>query len=184
MTARRVLYLIRNAQYDAETKVLTPLGIEQSQYTGFALRDLPVQVVYFSPYPQMQATAEVIASYLPGPDIYIAHNLSLHDESMLMHETLTRQLLTRMMESGWQHYEDAFRMFVRPPDAPDQHQLFICHGDVIRHLICRATGVNPATWAHMLVNNCGISSLGINPAGDVELLGYNDTGHMPDRLRT
>ena len=60
-----------------------------------------------------------------------------------------------------------------------RHEVIVCHGNLIRALICRALTVRLTTWSRMGAHNCGITRFAVRQDGSVILLCSNDIGHLP-----
>ncbi|XP_077895605.1 serine/threonine-protein phosphatase PGAM5, mitochondrial isoform X4 [Ictidomys tridecemlineatus] len=86
------------------------------------------------------------------------------------------------------YYEDgarieaAFRNYIHRADAKqeeDSYEIFICHANVIRYIVCRALQFPPEGWLRLSLNNGSITHLVIRPDGRVALRTLGDTGFMP-----
>lgn len=185
--ASRYLFLIRNGQYadgdDGMGAPLTEIGQKQARLTALALRDFHIHAVYSSPHIQVIETAEIIAT---------PHNIRPQQTKILRQyetppmdgDTLHPDVIRRLFSAQRQQIEDAYQAFFRPSADEITHDIIVCHGTLIRDLICRALNVNSEAWAHMLINHCGISAVQIDDSGDMRLVNYNDVHHLPDNLRT
>ncbi|KAF3820557.1 hypothetical protein GH733_005102 [Mirounga leonina] len=87
-----------------------------------------------------------------------------------------------------QYYEDgarieaAFRNYIHRADAKqqeDSYEIFICHANVIRYIVCRALQFPPEGWLRLSLNNGSITHLVVRPDGRVALRTLGDTGFMP-----
>jgi serine/threonine-protein phosphatase PGAM5 len=78
----------------------------------------------------------------------------------------------------------AYKQFFRGARGQDRHDLLVCHGNLIRYLICRALEAPPESWANLDINNCGISTVLIEPKRGTVVLTHNDSGHLPQPLHT
>lgn len=187
--AKRYLYLIRNGDYEREDSDsleggLSDIGIRQAQHTASALSYVGLSVIHASPYRQVRETAQIIANVKQTP-ISETPLLRQYDTFAMKDGTLTRAQFLNAADSQKQQLQAASVVFIQPPhDSLDIHEAIVCHANIMRDLICLALGVNPASWAHMVINNCGISCLTIDLSGAVELLTYNDVNHLPDGLHT
>lgn len=185
--ANRYLFLIRNGQYensdDGMGAPLTEIGQKQARLTAVALRDFPIHAVYCSPHLQVVETADIIAT---------PHNLRPQQTKFLRQydtppmdgDTLHPDVIRQLFSAQRKQIEDAYAAFFRPSVDEVAHDIIVCHGTLIRDLICRALNVNPEAWAHMLINHCGISAVQIDDNGEIQLVNYNDVHHLPDPLRT
>ncbi|MCS6836316.1 MAG: histidine phosphatase family protein [Anaerolineae bacterium] len=186
---KRFLYLIRNGHYarhDGGEGPLTEIGQRQVSVTIQALRGFPFMALYHSPHLQVEQTALAFAQAF-GLDARSTDLLRQYDDQIKF-STLTRNMLMNALQAQHDQIENAYETFVVPPCDSDEHIILVCHANIIRDLICRALNVNPSSWAHMLINHCGISCLSVEAVPDgrtrVELLSYNDVNHLPDSLHT
>jgi len=185
---RRILYLIRNAEYN-RTQIdkdgnapLTERGERQAQLTGHALKDLPIERIFVSPHQQTIETADIISQNMNDTELVIRFELSQYSNIENTHDTKS---LKPKVNSEQEHLEKAYRQFFVPPDAlNDVHQVLVSYGNIVLDLICYATQVNPEIWAHMLINNTGISIVSIDSEHEIELSAFNDVRHLPGDIRT
>jgi len=190
--AKRVLYLIRNGEYDRNAMdedfnaPLTERGIEQAKRTARAIKDLPITAIFTSPHEQTGATAGILHDTLTSATFEASDELQQYRSSSVG-RTFTREMLEKAMndpDSNEAQIEDAFNRFFRPATDVDIHEVMVCHGNIILDLVCHATGVNPEVWSHMLINNCAINIIAIESADDMQLVAFNDVRHLPDNMRT
>ncbi len=189
---KRILYLVRNAQYDREqvrddeiSAPLTSPGKEQAALTAHALKDLHVNTIYASPERQTMDTAAILSRNMNDIEVVETNLLRQYPSvQSASGSTLHPDILKYMAAGQKKQLDAAFNSYFKPVIGSEQHEIIVCHANIIRDLICRALSVNPETWAHMIIHHCGISSIIINADGTIELAGYNDTHHLPDKLRT
>ena len=147
---KRVLYLIRNGEYqrdamdDALNAPLTERGIEQAKRTGRALKDLPITTIFTSPHEQTGSTADIIRQSLPHADFFVGDELQQH-QSLHVGRTLTREMMLKAMEDNNSNAqtEAAFKRFFQPAIDEDIHEVLVCHGNIILDLVCHATQGEP-----------------------------------------
>lgn len=70
------------------------------------------------------------------------------------------------------------------PLPRSRHELLVCHGNLIRALVCRALGARISAWRKMDTHNGGITRLVIRKNGSIRVVSFNDTGHLRGRLLT
>ncbi|OXB64029.1 hypothetical protein ASZ78_013455 [Callipepla squamata] len=202
--ATRHIFLIRHSQYNLDgradkDRTLTPLGREQAELTGRRLASLGLkfnQIVHSS-MTRATETTEIISKYLPGvkkistdllregapiePDPPVSHWKP--EAVVTFHLTLFSSFMWTMA-----YYEDgarieaAFRNFIHRADVKqeeDSYEIFVCHANVIRYIVCRALQFPPEGWLRMSLNNGSITHLVIRPNGRVALRTLGDTGFMP-----
>lgn len=192
--AQRLLYLIRHAQYnqqDREEGALTELGVQQALATGQALKSLPITAAHYSTVRRAVETSDAIAQITPDVPRHASDLLRECIPPMESHLVdffaLRGPFVSRhQMGECARRIDSALETFFRPPDiqSGDIHELLVCHGNVIRYLVARTLGAPVTAWTMMLINNCGITRIVINEAGQPFLLSFNDTGHLPSHMLT
>ncbi|XP_078237822.1 LOW QUALITY PROTEIN: serine/threonine-protein phosphatase PGAM5, mitochondrial [Pogona vitticeps] len=187
--ATRHIFLIRHSQYHMDgqndkDRILTQLGREQAELTGKRLASLGLKYdkIVHSSMTRATETTNIISKYLPG----------------------VSKLSTDLLREGapiepnppsnhWkpeavQYYEDgarieaAFRNFIHRAGVKqeeDSYEIFVCHANVIRYIVCRALQFPPEGWLRISLNNGSITHLVIRPSGRVALRTLGDTGFMP-----
>ncbi len=194
----RTLYMIRHGQYDTTvTSVdggnLTEIGREQAYYTGQSLARLPIDKVHASTMTRAVETAGIISEQLnldyktydnlreaiPTIPPRIATNILEYMES---NPSFTHDNINQDKKRA----DDAFSNFFCAPldEALSTHELLVCHGNIIRYLVCKALDINVDTWAKMNINHCGISIITVDIQGRCRLINHNTTGHLPNHLVT
>ena len=77
--------------------------------------------------------------------------------------------------------EAAFKHHIHRADNDEidsYSTVLVCHGNVIRYIVCRALQLNPEAWLRFSVANSSITILKITPEGNVSLICMGDSGHM------
>jgi serine/threonine-protein phosphatase PGAM5 len=189
---KRVLYLIRNGEYERDmmdagfNAPLTERGITQAKHTARALKDLPITTIYHSPHEQTEATTAVLDEQLPNTQVSVIQELQQYPQTGI-NQTFTRELLLKALEDNYHpqdQVEEAYRRLFQPAEDKDIHEVIVCHGNIILDLVCLATNVNPDAWSHMLINNCAINIVSVEPENKTQLMAFNDVRHLPENLRT
>ncbi|XP_063171478.1 serine/threonine-protein phosphatase PGAM5, mitochondrial isoform X2 [Candoia aspera] len=186
--ATRHIFLIRHSQYNLDgqqdkDRILTKLGREQAELTGKRLASLGLKFdkIVHSSMARATETTNIISKHLPG----------------------VAKLSTDLLREGapiepnppschWKpeavYYEDgarieaAFRNYIHRADSKqeeDSYEIFVCHANVIRYIVCRALQFPPEGWLRISLNNGSITHLVIRPNGRVALRVLGDTGFMP-----
>lgn len=189
----RYLYLVRHGQYHVAQRdhgLLTIAGEEQARLTAMALETIRLSAIHHSPIYRAAQTAQIIAESQPHADLCPSDLLrecipSIPERFAGLFATLgaetSAEQLTRCAE---RLIQAAAHYFVPPPGEEDVREMLVSHGNVIRFLVSYVLNMGPDSWANMLINNCGITRLVIDPGGAVFLVSHNDIGHLPDALRT
>ncbi|KAF1655303.1 Serine/threonine-protein phosphatase PGAM5, mitochondrial, partial [Eudyptes chrysocome] len=157
-------------------------GREQAELTGHRLASLGIKFdqIIHSSMTRATETTEIISKHLPGkPRAARRAQVPRHRPSAPDPAAGREEL---------QYYEDgarieaAFRNFIHRADAKqeeDSYEIFVCHANVIRYIVCRALQFPPEGWLRMSLNNGSITHLVIRPNGRVALRTLGDTGFMP-----
>ena len=183
----RVLYLVRHGQLDlrafAENQFaagLTAVGREQARFTAKRLRSLDVSAIYCSTLGRARETAEIISNEFP--------KIVLRPSSLLWElpnlGPVDDEVWQNVFAKGKQRGERAFIKYVRPTRQRQRIEILVSHGNLIRYFACRVLGIDPASWSRLGTSHCGITQLCVVSANDVRMVCYNETGHLPTRLRT
>ncbi|HQW36217.1 MAG TPA: histidine phosphatase family protein [Thermoflexales bacterium] len=190
--AKRILYLLRHGQEDRKQRddalggPLTALGRKQAARAGKRLTMYPIQRIFRSDLRRAHETAQIVSAFLP--------------RAPLRTTPLIREVVPNV--PAWHHpYFDtvdpadlvadgaradaAFARFFRPNRGrTDIHELIVCHGNLIRYWMCKATQNEPRNWRYYDHANAGISLVQIYPDGVCQVLALNDTGHLPLKIQS
>lgn len=176
----RLLVLLRHGQYDAEDRgQLTPLGREQARLAAKYLQSLRIDAMWASTLPRAKETADIVAETL-------THLRPKH--TRLLREGLYTKVEGYVVPAD-ERREDreradaAYAKFFRPSRS-DRTELLVCHGNLIRYLLCRAMHTPIAKWLRMTTNHCALSRIVVRDTGAVRVVSYNETAHLPIGLVT
>ncbi|XP_051489631.1 serine/threonine-protein phosphatase PGAM5, mitochondrial isoform X2 [Apus apus] len=186
--ATRHIFLIRHSQYNLhglsdKDRTLTPLGREQAELTGQRLASLGLkfdQIIYSS-MTRATETTEIISKHLPGVK-KISTDLLREGAPIEPDPPVSHWKPEAVYYEDGARIEAAFRNFIHRADAKqeeDSYEIFVCHANVIRYIVCRALQFPPEGWLRMSLNNGSITHLVIRPNGRVALRMLGDTGFMP-----
>lgn len=189
----RTLYLIRHGAYDfadpqdADTgKALLPLGIAQARMVADRLRSLPVEMTSLvsSTMTRARQTALEINREFP---LLMAVRTSLLSECTP--ETRSESFNAKLDSSNTSichaKLEQAFaRYFVPANSDTNKHDIIVCHGNVIRYFVTKVLDVDPRAWLNMTIDNCGLTVVQIGPDRAMNLVSFNDVGHLPPNLQS
>ncbi|XP_053135693.1 serine/threonine-protein phosphatase PGAM5, mitochondrial isoform X2 [Hemicordylus capensis] len=186
--ATRHIFLIRHSQYnmdgqDDSDRTLTHLGREQAELTGKRLASLGLKYdrIVHSSMTRATETTNIISKHLPG--VKKSSTDLLREGAPIEPNPPTPHWKPEAV-----YYEDgarieaAFRNFIHRADVKqeeDSYEIFICHSNVIRYIVCRALQFPPEGWLRLTLNNGSITHLVIRPSGRVALRMLGDTGFMP-----
>ncbi len=193
--AARHLYLIRHGQYHLEDGEgadvdgsLTGVGREQAHHVTEALSSLPVSTVYCSPLRRALETAEFVASGFKRSPVVVEELREVipvipPDLADFFAENMP-DLTPEKVAAGHALANQAFQRFFIPPDADeDQHEILVCHGNLIQYLACRVIGAPADLWLRLETHQCSIARCVVGHSGRMKLVSLNDIGHLPAELR-
>ena len=66
----------------------------------------------------------------------------------------------------------------------DRLEIVVCHGNLIRYLVCRAIDVPVGRWTRMNSNHCSLTRILVRDTGAVRVVSYNETAHLPAAMVT
>jgi serine/threonine-protein phosphatase PGAM5 len=189
---RKIIYLVRHGQAAyAETEpkdvhgYLTELGRQQAHLAAKRLAQLPITAIHHSDLKRASETAELIAKQLP--------HVPLHATALLREcipcaparpTTWAANVSPAKMQENQQRLEYIFTRYFAAEEHKEAYDVLVCHGNILRYLICRALQVPPQAWINADIHNCGISEVLIETDGRTMLISHNDTGHLPYTMRT
>lgn len=181
----RRLIFVRHGQYDeAETGALTALGRRQAARTAAALRRLPVHAIWSSTLLRAKETAAIVASKQRSARVR---------RTRLLCEVVPTRLPARLarrfavdvthVERDRLRADRAYATLFRAARR-ERTEIVVCHGNLIRYLVCRALGIEPKLWMRLDSTHCGLTEFRVLPRGLVRVVRYNDVGHIPVAMRT
>ena len=176
----RYLYFIRHGQHVSRDGIfggtLTTLGRRQVRLTAKRLAEWPIQTIHASDLNRAVESAALIAERLGGLRV---QKTPILREVTPLGVGYPSRWKARSREMVALIHKRHFR-----PCRKTRHELFVCHGQVIRSLTCVVQGLPLTRWGPLATSNCGITRFAVWYNGKVTLLGYNDTGHIPADLIT
>ena len=181
MARNNLVHLVRHGQFDKDggDGGLTAIGRRQSRRTATRLSEGHIARIYSSDLRRARETAEFIAAKLPGTTATALPML----REMLPTRVPGFHVPLQSRRQAQQRIEKIIGRFLsRPPRSGDI--VIVCHGNLIRALLCRILSMPITKWRELGTTHCGITSIGFRSDGRVRLDCYNDTGHLPIELRT
>jgi len=194
----RTLYMIRHGQYDTQEKSpdggsLTDIGRQQAACAGKAVSRITVDKIHASTMTRAIETTNIIAQELAAD--YATYDV-IREAIPTIPPRIASEILGLMdgnpnfthdnIERDRKRADQAFEQFFGAPatDAPNTHELLVCHGNIMRYLVCRALDVNVDAWAKLNINHCGITIITVDEQARRRLVTHNATGHLPIHLLT
>jgi len=198
-----ILYCVRHGEttYNAEGRlqgqseipVLSELGRRQSEATARALSGKPIEAVYASPLRRAFETAEIIAKAL-GLEIRADPRLKEIDVGVFQDqlrgdlEKDYPEALARWLsgdpdyaipggESRGQLARRGCAAFDEIRQSGHEQAVVVAHGGLLVSTIKSLLGI-PLRAPPLALENCSISTLAWHGDGPVELLAFNQVGHL------
>ncbi|MBK8164914.1 MAG: histidine phosphatase family protein [bacterium] len=184
----RNLFLIRHGEYvhdvacDEEVGCgLDALGREQARLVAARLDGLPLRFTSLqsSPLTRARETAAIVAGHFPE----LAHRIE--GDIRECTPPTRRPDIMADLEPGEaaaceaQLAAAAARLLMPAAAGADENDIVVCHGNVIRWLVCRALDVDPQAWLGMSIANCSLTVIQVKADGSCKLVSFADSGHIP-----
>jgi len=196
--AQRILYLIRHGQYESKPDdgelggSLTDLGKQQAQMVGALLSGMSLSEIHCSSMRRATETAQIIAQLTPTLEPIATRTLWELIPTIPPHLVDVFQAMAEQnpyfnieeVPANRDFANQAFDTFFRPGTNGADNLALVCHGNIIRYLVCLALNIDPDKWSDMYINHCSLTSILIEPNGNKVLVSYNETGHLPKHMKT
>lgn len=186
------IYLVRHGQENKETRpdelggLLTDLGVTQAQAAADFLHPVPVSAIYASTLRRARQTAAIISRQFPKATQ--AHTNLLWECVPTVPPALQEAMAAvspEQREREQARIARAYDRYFRPPTGnQDQHELLVCHGNLIRYFVCRVLLAPVEMWVNLEIFNCGITCVEIRGNGRKLLVFHNAHGHLRADLKT
>ena len=186
----RTVWLIRHGEYEHGIETpdegeLVTLGRQQARLLAARLGGYPVTFTSLqsSTMNRARQTAEIIARHFPELP------LRLFDDIRECTPTTRRRDIMDELEPGEAadceaNLEAAWDRIFRPAAGGDEHDIVVCHGNVIRWFVTRALEVDPQAWLQMSIANCSVTVIQVRRDGRLKLISFADSGHIPWSMTT
>ena len=189
--AKKTIILVRHGQYhpalEKELERLTTLGRKQAKYAGKRLKEIKIDRIVHSTMPRAVETAAIIKKELGFRGVVDSCD-TLRECVPGFPEKLRKKFghtdVEKLAKSEAQ-LEKAYKKYFKKPKK-DTVEVVVCHGNVIRYLVCKVLGIDTLTWMKLDILQCGMSVVVLRSKGahHAILLSHNDVGHIPIKQRT
>ena len=181
----RTLVLVRHGEYSPEGRQgLTRLGRVQAAHAARRMRRMPATAIHCSTMKRAEETAEIIAR--EHRDLPLVRARILRECVPGLPPALRKGsgVSAEMIRRGKDQADRAYRRYFKRSTGRERCDVLVCHGNLIRYLVCRALALGAYAWCSLGSAHCGITVIRIMADGELVLDAYNDTGHLPEKLRT
>ncbi len=181
MPGDRVLHFVRHGQYEPTPAggVLTPLGRRQAARAGKRLSDLAGARLYASDLSRAQESAALIAEQMGAVKVVTKRDLRECTPTGIrgMKVSLAKRA------AGRDQVDRLCEALLKPANRP-RRDIYVCHGNLIRAIVCRVLGARPTAWMSFGTHHCGITTVTVRASGRLVVTAYNDVGHLPSSMQT
>lgn len=192
--ANKTIILVRHGQYhpkkEKELERLTTLGRKQAKYAGKRLRETgKIHRIVHSTMPRAVETASIIKKELGYRGRYESCD-SLRECIPGFPKHLRKKAGhtdVKKLAKDKAQAERAFKKYFKATRGKkDVVEVLVCHGNIIRYLVCKVLDIDPIKWRTMDILQCSISVVEIRSKGTNRSLlrSHNDVGHIPKPQRT
>lgn len=187
---KKTIILVRHGQYHSASarnhEKLTVLGRRQAKLVAQRLKEVKINTITYSTMPRAIETAtlikkelkfsgqfkscELVRECIPGFPKKLRKKYGYTDEKKLI-----------------QHEKQAARAYRKHFKIPTKSsvEVIVCHGNVIRYLVCRSLGIDTLSWRLMDIQQCAISMIEVRLKDPQRvLISHNEIGHIPKKDRT
>ena len=188
---KRILYLVRHGNFDAEVKPedglgggLTLLGRRQVRLTAKRLSRLPIDAIYHSDLRRAAETAAIIAEQFPNAPIRSSRLLrECVPGAPLVFPEYFQKLPPEDLRRDLTQAQQAYTRFFRLNRRGERREVLVCHGNIIRYLLSRVMQAPPEIWGNLDVRQASVSEVELQAEWQrVNAMG--DVGHLPPELWT
>lgn len=190
--AARTIVLIRHGNYVDDDAIpempgphLSALGVAQANLAGARIAGMPVHfdALLVSPMQRARDTAAAIAPDFPGRHFSVVDDLAECTPPTRRTEVTAREKPAALAACK-ARLDQVFARYFVPASGHEEHDLFVCHGNVIRYLVTRALGVDTQAWLEMSVGNASLTTIRVEADGRFKVIAVGDVGHIPPNLRS
>ena len=178
---RKILFFVRHGHYEPNEfgGKLTTLGRKQASRLAKRLNEWPITMIRSSDTSRAVETAQIIAEHMGG--IRVRKSPVLREMFPTAYPGLVIPLKYRAQ--GKDNLDTILKRYFRLPRST-RHEVIVCHGNLIRSLVCRVLNVRLTLWGQMGTANAGITRFTLFSDGNFGLSSYNDVGHLPPHMIT
>lgn len=186
----KYLHFIRHGQYHMDKKEkrygsLTALGRQQARYVAKRLKDFSYDTVFASTMKRAIETATIATKKL---------DIEKFDESDLLREGIPclpsktvreKKLDPTKFDLKKKQMDEAYdTIFTDNQSKTSRHQLYFCHGNIIRYFCTKALSIDENKWLDFDIYQCSLTTFTIDKENKLRLEIFGEIGHIPLEKRT
>ena len=183
----KTIILLRHGQYvSGDKERLTALGRKQAKFAGRRLQDFKIDSVVVSTMPRAQETGRIALKNLKQDISWFESTDLLREcipnfpEKLRLEHKIKKSAMSKSKKILDQGFEKYFTF-----SKKESTQLIVCHGNVMRYLVCKALGIPTLKWMRLGIKHGGISIIQLNAKTKVmSVMSHNDVGHIPVQHQT
>ena len=189
----RILHLIRHGDYlEGETEDglgngLSGRGQQQAGKLAEFYDEYRLAAIHTSPAPRAVETARTIAERHPG--LALQRHRSLFECIPSVPPNVTPwgepdELSPGAVSNCRKRLDRQFDRSFKSTGAEERHEIFVCHGNVIRYFVTRALDVDVNSWVSMRCSQASVTRVVVSSGTPRFVLeSLNDLSHLPANLR-
>lgn len=183
----KTIILLRHGQYiKLPTEKLTALGRKQAQLAGKRLNDFKINKIFVSSMPRAKETSEISLKQLsrvfkPEACDFLRECVPGFPKKLRKKHGYTN---LKELKKDKIQADMAFRKYFTFSKTT-RTELLVCHGNIIRYLVCKSLGIDTDTWTKLDIKQCGITIVQLNSKNKtISVITHNDVGHIPIKMQT
>ncbi|MDO5053474.1 MAG: histidine phosphatase family protein [Pseudoclavibacter sp.] len=188
------LYLVRhgepeNAEFGIRDGALSERGRAQAHAIGRRLSRVPIGRTFTSPLQPAVETSGIMSQYVSGDPVETSTLLfecvptGFEPDTPEQYERYFSGIGPEEVEAGQAQMEDALMAFFTR-EREDRHTLLVTHDFVIAWFVREALDAPRWRWLGLQHPHCALTVVRVRTTKPAALLVCNDTGHLPEALRT
>jgi len=171
------VHLIRHGQYVRQPPEgdgpLTPLGRRQAAAAGRYLARWPITRVWTSDAQRATETAAILIKRL---HVKGARTTAVLRE-ILPSAVPGMSVPPSVRRQGREAIAEVISSFFVPLPAT-RHDLFVCHGNLIRSLVCRVLDGDQFSWLKLATYHCALTTFVVGADGAIALVRYGESAYL------
>lgn len=164
---------------------LTKLGQFQAICAAKRLAEYPVTAIHSSSLNRAKETALSVLEKFTGI-ILKSHHLLKEGLPFVPNEIIKERGLDKYaIKHDRERMEKAYKEFFTPHKREgDKHEVFVCHGNIIRFFICKSLQVSIEAWTKFEIFEGSITVIKVKPNGSCLVQSFAEVGHIPLEKRS